>query len=1153
MPPEPGSEPGRPLSEGEVDLGTRKAEARQQRLEQELWQSHQRFRAILDTTSDGYWTATTEGRITDVNAAYCRMSGYSREEMLGKAVQDFDVLDDLERIRERTEQLKREGSIRFQSQHRTKDGQLLDLEISLTLVSPAGEVVAFLRDLTEQNRTKVALFETQRRFKALVQQSWDILSILDAEGRLVYNSPACERIHGFTPDDLLGRLTAELLHPEDAPRMAEAMAWTLAHPGVPITVEYRYACKDGHWVWMEAVAVNQLEDPAIRGIVVNSREISDRKGAEEALRASEAMYREMLEHQGEGLGVVDAEERFVFANAMAEHIFGVAPGGLTGRSILDFLGEPGAHQVKAETQTRRTGRSSTYELEIQRPGGERRLLLVTATPRPLEASTNLQVIGVFRDITEHKLTEEALQENELLFRRLVEGASVPIGVANARGQIEYLNPRFLQEFAYSREELTDMEAWWNRAFPDPAYREEAQRVLAQAVARAEATHSSDISMDALFRVTCGDGQVRLVKMNAALAGARTIVFMHDLTERVRSEEALRDALELSEQLVSSQPMGIASFHAESGRCVRVNEAMARILGGTVEGILAQNFWQLPSWRESGLLTAARLALETGAKQQVEGQTRSSFGKSFWFSGVMTTFKARGELHLLVMFDDISARKEAEWALRKASAAVEQSPAGILITDTRGTIEYVNTAFTSITGYAREEALGQNPRMLQSGAHDRAFYQDLWDTVLAGRTWVGQVQNRRRDGVLIWEETTISPLRNEAGEITHFVSSSLDITEALAAAEAQRRLEEQLVRTQKLESLGSLAGGVAHDMNNVLGAIMGLASLHQDALPEGSDLRRDMDTIVKACERGGTLVKGLLGFARKGLAQEQDVDLNDLVREEVALLSRTTLQRVQLDMDLASGLPLVRGDVAALSHVLMNLCVNAVDAMAGRGQLSLHTRNPGNGYVVLEVVDTGCGMAKDVLDKALDPFFTTKPHGKGTGLGLPIVYATVKAHRGHMELDSTPGEGTRVAIFLPAAEPALERASRDPEPRRETPCLKVLLVDDDELVQDSVGQMLSALGHHPTVVGSGEAALRLLENHQVVDLVILDLNMPGLGGAGTLPRLRALRPQLPVLLATGRVDQDALDLVEGTSGVALLPKPFNLAEVRRRIESFTGGT
>lgn len=378
-------------------------------------------------------------------------------------------------------------------------------------------------------------------------------------------------------------------------------------------------------------------------------------------------------------------------------------------------------------------------------------------------------------------------------------------------------------------------------------------------------------------------------------------------------------------------------------------------------------------------------------------------------------------------------------------------------------------------------------------------------------------------------------------------SMVDLTERRQAEAEREKLQAHLLRSRKMESLGSLAGGVAHDMNNVLGAILGLASVHANEAPEGSRLRRGMETIISACERGGTLVKGLLGFARQDLAEERILDLNALVRDQVALLERTTLQRICLETDLQEPLRPVKGDPSALSHALMNLCVNAVDAMPEGGTLTLRTRNEAQG-IVLEVRDTGEGMPPEVLEKALDPFFTTKPHGQGTGLGLPLVYGAVKAHRGYLEIQSQPSKGTTVMIHLPSCEAEANAAEEGTATATVGRILDILVVDDDDLIREAVSQLLEMLGHRATVAGSGEEAVQKLEQGLRTDAVILDMNMPGMGGEQTLPRIRALRPHVPVLLATGRVDQAAMDILNRVERVSILPKPFSLKDLRSNLDS-----
>jgi PAS domain S-box-containing protein len=401
---------------------------------------------------------------------------------------------------------------------------------------------------------------------------------------------------------------------------------------------------------------------------------------------------------------------------------------------------------------------------------------------------------------------------------------------------------------------------------------------------------------------------------------------------------------------------------------------------------------------------------------------------------------------------------------------------------------------------------------------------------------------RRDGAIRFIRSNGQVLRDAEGSAVRIIGVNRDRTQEVEAEAERRRLQAELQQVEKLESLGRLAGGVAHDMNNVLAAILALASANQEVHPADSAPGRAFRIISQAAVRGGKMVGSLLSFARQSPVEERELDLNAILLEVVSLLERTTLSKVRLELDLFPGLRPVRGDFIALSNAFMNLCVNAVDAMAGQGSIRLRTRNLEDGRIEVLVQDTGCGMTPAVLERAQDPFFTTKAEGKGTGLGLSLVYSTVKAHRGQVEIQSEPGRGTRVRLLFPAAPgvPAAAVAEAPGSP----PCqaIHVLLVDDDDLVLSSTEALLHILGHGVTTASSGEQALADLEGGLRPDLVILDLNMPGLGGAGTLPRLRAALPHTPVLLATGRVDQTALDLVRAHPQVALLPKPFSMGDL-----------
>jgi PAS domain S-box-containing protein len=523
----------------------------------------------------------------------------------------------------------------------------------------------------------------------------------------------------------------------------------------------------------------------------------------------------------------------------------------------------------------------------------------------------------------------------------------------------------------------------------------------------------------------------------------------------------------------------------------------------------------------------------------------------WITQLRRTVRARTR----ALREEVRQRQRTGQALQESEARyrsiLNASPDAITIADLQRRILMASPMALKLAGCTREDQLVGRMLLEFVAPADReramATIAGMFRGVMAGPC---EYHCLRPNGSTLEVEANVEFIRDAEGAPTSLVLVVRDITERRRLEQERRLLQAQLHQAQKMESLGSLAGGVAHDMNNVLGAILGMASMHGEQAPPGSDLERGLLTITRAAERGGTMVKSLLNLARQSPAETQELDLNALLREEVRLLEHTTLSQVRLEMDLAPDLRPMRGDAAALTHAIMNLCVNAVDAMAGSGTLTLRTRNVDPAQVEIQVQDNGCGMPAEVMEKALDPFFTTKGVGKGTGLGLPIVYSTVKAHQGALELQSEPGRGTLVRVRFPScaqAAPAAPPPEARPGPGRE---LCVLLVDDDELVRCSVQALLEALGHCVTVAASGEEALALATFEP--DLVILDLNMPGLGGGGTLPRLRALHPQVPILLATGRTDQTALDLVEAYRHVTLLAKPFGLQELRRQLDLIQGG-
>ncbi|MBI5252602.1 MAG: PAS domain S-box protein, partial [Desulfomonile tiedjei] len=524
-------------------------------------------------------------------------------------------------------------------------------------------------------------------------------------------------------------------------------------------------------------------------------------------------------------------------------------------------------------------------------------------------------------------------------------------------------------------------------------------------------------------------------------------------------------------------------------------------------------------------------------------------------------KVKGEPGVLVWVRDISKRKRSEEAQRRLATAVEQAAEAIVITDTGGSIQYVNPAFERVSGYPRDEVIGQNPRVLKSGNLGETFYKNLWDTIRKGEVWTGRFINKKKDGSIYQEDSTISPVRDSHGKIVNFVAVKRDMTEHL-------QLSEQLLQAQKMEAVGILAGGIAHDFNNLLQVTLGyselLLSQKEDDDPDSADLQK----IFHAAKNGAELVQRLLTFSRKVEPNPVPLNLNRQVIQVEKLLRRTIPKMIAIQLDLSDELARIHADPSQVEQVLMNLAVNARDAMPDGGKLTVRTRTvaldgewckthvgskPGE-YVLLTVSDTGLGMDKATVDHIFEPFYTTKELGRGTGLGLAMVYGIVKQHNGHITCESEVGSGTSFNVYFPAIEareePRMEDSGIMPAFGMET----LLLVDDEEFIRELGRRILSKAGYTVLTATNGREALDLFNKEGAkISLVILDLIMPEMGGKDCLKGILEVNPHVKVLMASGLSAQFSMkeSFEMGASG--FVGKPFRIKELLGQVRKILDET
>jgi len=636
----------------------------------------------------------------------------------------------------------------------------------------------------------------------------------------------------------------------------------------------------------------------------------------------------------------------------------------------------------------------------------------------------------------------------------------------------------------------------------------------------------------------------------------TIVMVQDVSELKvlrLSQQALKSSEERFRSIFEKAAVGMATFGPD-GRMLQVNPALCRFLGYEEEELLKRTIFDvthpddLPEARRLfGEVCAGRRRVVEMEKRFVrkDGQTTWGDATEAWIfdAGMQPSYS-------VCLVQDITERRRAEQARQRLATAVEQAGESIVITDTDGVIKYVNPAFERITGYARAEVLGQTPRMLKSGQHEPPYYREIWQRIRAGLVWSGRFVNRKKDGTTYQEEATISPVRDISGRIVNYVSAARDVTQEV-------ELQQQLYQSQKMEAIGTLAGGVAHDFNNILTGIMGHAELLKI---EGGLNERAVaaaETIEKASHRAAELTRKLLGFARRGKHQNVPVDVHGTIQEVIGLLGPTLDKNIEIQCHFSDDRVFVLGDPGQVQQVLLNLAVNARDAMPHGGVLSFSTSvveldeedtrkynnvSPGR-YLMIAVADTGTGIPDDVRGRIFEPFFTTKERGKGTGMGLAMVYGIVRNHGGVIKVDTELGKGTIFSVYLTVAE-GVETAETATRPEGLiSGSGRVLVVDDEEIVREVAAGYLKHLGYTVETAVDGQAAVEYYAQHwREIDLVIIDMVMPKLGGRDCFRELLKINKDVRAVLSTGYgfnvAAQEILD--EGVAG--FIQKPYELIQI-----------
>ncbi len=899
-------------------------------------------------------------------------------------------------------------------------------------------------------------------------------------------------------------------------------------------------------------AAAELQDSRRAALNMMEDAVEARKRAEESMtasRASEEQFRAMFETAAIGMAQADPRSGcFLRVNPKMCALTGYSADELLTMRIRDITHPDDRASDRDAFQRVVGGEQPSYQIEKRylRKDGTVTWVSVNMTVIRDAHGRPVRTMATIEDISDRKRAALALQESEARYHSVVDSVREVIFQTDAQGHWTLLNKAW--------EEITGFPVAASLGtlflnYVHPEDRQRNQELFRPLIERQKEYCRHEI------RYLTKSGGCRWIEVHARLT-----LDEHDQVTgtagTLRDVTALRESEEQYRRLVDNA--GEAIYVAREGIILFANRACALLTGYREAELIGQRSagFAVPAEQARVAERQRRLAAGENLPGREEFRVRFRDGVERWISLSSVQIQWQNQPATLNFAYDISEHKRTEAALQLQGAALAAAANAIVITDAQGGIEWVNPAFTTLTGYTLEEARGKNPRdLIKSGQHDAAFYRALWQIILAGNVWHGEIINRRKDGTLFTEDMTITPLREAGGASTHFIAIKQDITE-------RKNLEAHLLRTQRLESVGRLASGVAHDLNNILAPVLMAPTLLRDAIQDPA-ARSLVDTIEASAQRGANIIKQLLAFGRGLKGERVPLQFQTVVREMLKIIAETFPKNISTRTQMHAELPLVTGDATQLHQVLMNLSVNARDAMPAGGTLTfslapvtldaaaaaaLPDARAGC-FVRLDVTDTGTGIPPENLEKIFDPFFTTKALGEGTGLGLSTVLGIVRSHGGFIEVQSTMGQGTTFRIYLPVTEAVQEAVAAEAQvPPPPGNGELVLLVDDEEGVRHMTRRMLEAHKYRVVEAQDGAEALSILTNlRQPIQALVTDLLMPRMDGLTLIRAIRQRNTRLPMVVMGGLPPSPDILREVGVSPQAFLAKPFSAAALLKVLQ------
>jgi two-component system, cell cycle sensor histidine kinase and response regulator CckA len=1029
--------------------------------------------------------------------------------------------------------------------------------------------------------------------KAMLSKISDVIGIIGTDSIMKYKSPNIEKWFGWLPEDLIGTNGFQNVHPDDIERIQQNFTNLIESDGSTITVEYRYRCKDGSFKPIELTATNLTKDPSINGVLLNYRDISERKQANHKLIQSEKKHRLLFESMIDGVCLHEivydnslkaVNYRILDVNPKYEQILQIKKEDIVGKLATEVYQTDEAPYLDAYAKVAETGESNQFEVFF--PPIAKHFLVSIFSPGKGKFAT------IFEDITDRKQASKQLEESENRYRELYENSPLGYQSLNEEGCFVEANPALCNLLGYEHDEIRGK--WFGDILTKDGveiFRTNFPKFKAKGAISAVP-----------FDMIAKNGNIFSVEIDGSIGYdnnghfKQTHCVIQDVTERKQKEENLKESqYKLTERIKELNCLYNISKLVETPN-ITLNEIFQGIVN------IIPGSWQYPE------ITCCKMAINnqlftTGNYKKTEWQLQGDiilYGLNKGLISVGYLIKkpedaegpflkeersllnsvcerlgriierieaedANNKLELkvkkyiLTLEKEVEEHRRSEAEKRKFTYAVEQSPSIVIIKDIDQRVKYVNPMFTQVSKYSLNEVIGKKSDFFNTG--ETSSVKQIMDKITNGQIHRTVFQNRNKDGKKYWVAASVSAIRNDNGIITDYLEIQQDITE-------EKNLREQLLQTQKLEAIGTLASGIAHDFNNILTVILGYSEYLLSKLDKEDMVYTIMDEIREVSTRGSSLTGQLLAFSRKQMIEMDHINLNNVLNGIKKIISKLITENVKLYFDLDEELWSIEADKGQIEQILMNMSINSSHAMKDGGTLTIITKNvkteildqenspysKESKFISLSIRDTGCGMDEKTILRIFDPFFTSKGIGVGTGLGLSVVYGIVEQHKGWINVESEPGKGTEFIIFFPV----LENDKLLPvEVEKQSSVImgngeKILIVEDDKALLSFAVRALTENGYCVFSASSVNEVFDLFDlESEAFDVVFSDVILPDINGIKLVEFLLVRNPDLRIVLTSGYTGEKSQRAHIKEKGYSFLQKPYTLKTLLPKIAEVLG--